>query len=179
MTIGAVLLVLLRWGFVLSWRFFTGAHLNGKKYNDSTWLQDASLRYRKMPRYYTWWRRKSRAKRAGWRNGIFWPTLGIFIGFLLSWQSMILVLGFAAPGTYLMVRDRIRFVFFIPLVVHGADGSVTQQFSLKPKYRRLLTKLRRPEGVRIRPGVALPGELKEGIEQPPEEIKLLAEKSER
>lgn len=149
---------------VVTVRFFTGAHLNGKIYNDATWWQDASPTYRKRRSAYTWWRRKARMKRLAWRNCVFWP-MTFTIWALISYTFWSLIAGgiIAIPLAWYGGR-RLRLALWLPVVAHNSDGSVTQEWTLKPKVRRTLQKLRpKPAGVRRRPGLARKSELHPGI----------------
>jgi hypothetical protein len=149
----------LKWGIILSWRFFTGAHINGKTYNDATWWQDASPMYRKKRSAYTWWRRKSRMKRAAWRHSFFWPVTLVTLGFIFFGLSMLAVLGFLAPGLFYMGWNRLRLELYNPVVVRASDGTVSQAWILKPKWARVVKKIRCPADERKRPGLALESEL--------------------
>lgn len=164
--IGVFLLFILKWTLIISWRFFSGNFMNAREYNDATWWKDASTKYRKMRRKYTWWNRKCRMKRMAWRNAIFWPTLILVVGFLWSWTSMLFVLGMMSPGLFLMVRKRVRLAFYLPIVARGSDGSVTQHWVLKPKIRRIIETILPPEGKRRRPGLAMESELRPADEWP-------------
>lgn len=162
MTVGEFLGIVFRWFCILSWRFFTGAHMNGQTYNDATWWRDASPGYRKRRQNYGWWKKKSRMKRVAWRHSFFWPTVLIIWGFEWSPASMVFLLGIFGPVGLIIGWRKLRFVFFAPVVAHGSDGSVTQEWSLRPRYRRLLKKFDR--SVRRRPGLARPEELQPGLQ---------------
>lgn len=50
---------------VLAWRFFTGAHLDGRRRTNATWTKEGTA-----PRYLcNWWNRKPRLYRVFWRMG--------------------------------------------------------------------------------------------------------------
>jgi hypothetical protein len=149
----------LKWGIILSWRFFTGAHMNGKTYNDATWWQGASSMYRKKRSAYTWWKRKSRAKRAAWRHSVFWPVTLIILGFIFFGLSMLVVLGFLAPGLFYIGWNKARMELYNPVVARASDGTVSQVWILKPKWARVVKKIHRPAGERKRPGLALESEI--------------------
>ena len=193
----AILWFAIKWTFILSWRFFSGAHMNGAEYNDATWWRDASRKYQKVRRKYTWWRRKSRMKRAGWRNAIFWPCLILSVGFAVDPWGMLFILGMLSPGLYFFMHRRVRLWFFIPIAGVHSDGIAYQHWILKPAARRLLDKFK-PDAKRDRkryPGLlpdpekrktpvlkdipleyanAVRGELLDSFnEQPPIELKLL------
>ncbi len=155
---------LLYWGFVLSWRFFTGAHMNGKTYNDATWFQDASSMHRKRRMAYTWWRRKARMKRASWRNCIFWPVMLTTFLLVFYTSSAVIVLLCLAPGLSYIAGMRIRQALYLPIVAKNSDGSVRQHWVLKPKVRRRLNAVWHPKGERRRPGIAMRSELQPGIQ---------------
>jgi hypothetical protein len=139
---GTVLWFAVKWTLILSWRFFSGDFMNGKPRNDATWWQDASRRYQKQRRKYTWWNRKSRMKRASWRHGVFWPCLGLSVGFGVDPWGTLFVLGMLSPGLYFFGRQRIRLMFWIPIAGTHSDGVTYQHWILKPKVRLVLDKLK-------------------------------------
>lgn len=50
---------------ILVWRFFTGAHLDGRRRTNATWTKEGTA-----PRYLcNWWNRKPRLYRLFWRLG--------------------------------------------------------------------------------------------------------------
>lgn len=158
----AIVLFVMKWTLILSWRFFSGAYMNGRHtYNDSTWTKDATKRWRIRQGHYSWWKKKSRFKRAAWRNGVFWPCLVLSVGFAVDPWGMFFVLGMMGPGIYMLSHTRIKRIFFLPMVGHYPDGSVRQEWTLKPKYRRTLQKLspRSLENRKVR-GLALESELR-------------------
>lgn len=163
-TMGRIIGFLFYWGFVFSWRFFTGAHMNGQTYNDSTWWQDASSMYRKRRPAYTWWRKKSRMKRAAWRHSIFWPVILVTWGLIFFTSSAVIILLCFAPGLSLIAGKKLRLAWYLPIVAHNSDGSVRQHWVLKPKLRRRLDTVWHPRDKRKRPGLALHGELRPGIQ---------------
>lgn len=196
--VGVILLWVVKWTLVLGWRFFSGDFMNHAIYNDATWFKDASKKYQKRRNAYTWWKRKSRMKRAGWRNAIFWPCFVLSVGFAVDPWGMFFILGMFAPGLYFMAHRRVRLWFFIPVAGTHSDGIVHQHWVMKPTLRNLLDKFKRD---RLRrhpkyPGLlpdpelrasrkprledipteyanAVRGEVIDSIEQPPIELKLL------
>lgn len=148
---------------IVTVRFFTGAHLNGKHYNDATWWQDASSVYRKRRRAYTWWRRKSRMKRAAWRNCVFWSVTFTIWALLFFTVQALIVGGIIAIPLAWYGGKRLRFALWLPLVAHNSDGSVTQEWTLKPKVRRAIGKVKKDKTRRKRPGLARKSELTPGI----------------
>lgn len=162
---------LIKWSVIISWRFFSGAHMSGKQYNDATWWRDASPMFRKRRQAYTWWRRKARMKRAGWRHSLFWITAILTAGFVWSTTFMLVSLAAIAPVGLWVAYGRIRYALFLPVVGNHSDGSVRQHWIMKPATRRVLTMVKKPKGMRKRPGVALRSEIKPGVhlrEIPPE-----------
>jgi hypothetical protein len=172
---GVVMWFIIKWTIIISWRFFSGDFMNAREYNDATWWKDASKKYAKMRRKYTWWNRKSRMKRAAWRNAIFWPTFILTIGFMVDATATLFVVGMLSPGLYFMARDRIRLAFYLPIVVRNSDGSVFQHWILKPKIRRIIETVIRPADKRRRPGLALESELREADEWPDDPMEYRAE----
>lgn len=137
---------LAKWFFILGWRFFTGAHMNGKTYNDATWWRDSSTRYRNRRNAYTWWRRKARLKRATWRACIYMPTALLILGFIWSTSSMEIGLLALAPFLAYVVFGRVRILLFQPYTTLATDGSgaLDQHWMLKPKIRKRFRKKHRP-----------------------------------
>jgi len=153
---------LIGWFFVLGWRFFTGAHMDGAEHTDATFFRNATPRHRKRQQTNAAWKCMSRWRRMKWRNGIFWPCLTLTVGFIWSPSAVLILLGFLGPGIALIMWKHIRLVFWLPVVGQHSDGSVRQHWTLKPKYRRQREKFIRPEGKRKRPGLALESELTRG-----------------
>jgi hypothetical protein len=146
------------------WRFLTGAHMNGKKYNDSTWFKGASVRYSKRRESFTWWRRKARIKRMAWRNSCLFFTIALISALIWSISSTaIILLGFS-PLVAFVLYGKARDKFWMPVVAHNNDGSVIQLWLPKPKTRKALEMihLRKRQG-RKRPGLARPEELRPGV----------------
>jgi len=59
---------------VAIWRFFTGAHFDGKRYSNATWLKPGTLPKAQL----TWWTKLPRLHRALFRTGM----VGIPLGWL-------------------------------------------------------------------------------------------------
>jgi hypothetical protein len=135
-----------------AWLFYTGAHLNGKTYNDATWWRDASPRYRNRRLAYTWWRRKARVKRMGWRNACFWIPLILLVAFTKypSYAFTALLLFSPLLAYALFIRGRI--LLFDPFTSGNSDGSVNQHWRLKRAIRERLHIGLEPK--RKRPGLA-------------------------
>ena len=166
--IGIMLWFILKWVLIIAWRFFSGNFMNAREYNDATWWKNASRKYQKMRRKYTWWNRKCRVKRMAWRNCIFWPVLWLVIGFMVDAVFTLFVIGIMAPGLFLIVRKRIRLAFYLPIVAHESDGSVRQHWVMKPKIRRIIDTILPPDNRRRRPGLAMESELRGPAEWPQE-----------
>ena len=128
----------------LGWRFFTGAHLNGKTYNDSTWRLNASIRYRTRRNAYTWWRRKARWRRMAWRHSFFWSTILVIVGCIWSISSMAIILAALSPALLLLTYRKLRLALFMPFGSGNSDGSMNQHWMLKPSIRRSFTRSKRP-----------------------------------
>jgi hypothetical protein len=140
-----------KWFFVIVWRFFSGAHLDGAKHNDSTWWLDASPRYPARKR--TWWKRKSRAKRAAWRHCIFWPVLLITWAFIFYTSSALIVAVCLLPGAVFMAWGRVRLALYHPVAGIHSDGSKRQHWILKPRVKRALARFDRNSRKRNHPGI--------------------------
>lgn len=157
--IGVILWFIFKWTMILLWRFFTGAHMSGRTFNDATWWHDASKRYRIRHDRYSWWKSKSRMKRVAWRHCIFWPVLILTAGFVWSWQSMTIILGCLLPGIMYMNKNRLMSIFFKPFVAQLSNGSKEQHWMLKTHYRRFFRKINPARGIRHKPGLATREEL--------------------
>jgi hypothetical protein len=168
-----IVLFLTKWLLILSWRFFTGAHMTGNHFNDSSFWRDATnakKRAQARPRQYSWWKRKARYKRMLWRNGIFWPVLLLVIGFMWDWSSMLMILGFLGiPSWWIADRrfhmwHRFRLLFQLPYVATESNGHMYQRWAWKTSYRRMFRRLRQirqpKENERWHPGIATPAELR-------------------
>lgn len=132
---------IVKWCIIIAWRFFSGAHMDGSTYNDATWWQDASSRYRVRRQAYTWWRRKARMKRASWRNCIFWPVTLIILGFVWSSSSMAIILLALSPFLAFVAFRRGRLALFKPVTQTLSDGIVIQHWYLKSRPKRILQRL--------------------------------------
>lgn len=154
-----------KWSIIYVWRFFTGAHLNGKTYNDSTFWKNATKRG--QPRKRTWWKAKARYKRMLWRNGCFWPLVVITAGFLWSASSMWLIIAALMPFLLYVGYHRLRKTIAIPIVAKGADGVPQQAYVLRPQVRRFLDRVR---GKQYKPGMITQAIIDEAKTQIPPEI---------
>lgn len=145
---------------ILSWRFFSGAHMNGRIYNDSSWWYDASVRYRTRQGKGSWWKSKSRIKRAWWRWCFFWPSFFLVLGFIFFPLYTLALIAFFLPVGIYVNRYRLKCIFFQPFVATLSDGTKQQHWMLRGKYRRFLLVVNRPRGMRRRPGLATTEELR-------------------
>lgn len=134
---------IIKWTLILSWRFFSGNFMDGEPRNDATWWKDASKKYIKIRRKYSWWNRKCRMKRVAWRNGIFWPCFVLSVGFAIDPLGMLFILGMLSPGLYFFGHRRFRLWFYIPVAGKHSDGETYQHWILKPSVRNLLDKFKR------------------------------------
>jgi hypothetical protein len=133
----------IKWTFIIAWRFFSGNFMDGQPRNDATWWKDASRKYQKQRRKYTWWVRKSRMKRVGWRHAIFWPCLILSVGFAVDPWGTAFILGMLSPGLYFYAHRRVRLWFWIPVAGTHSDGETYQHWVLKPQVRNVVDKLHR------------------------------------
>jgi hypothetical protein len=138
----ALLWFIIKWTLILMWRFFSGAHMNAAIYNDSTWFKDASRKYIKVRRKYTWWNRKARLKRAGWRNAIFWPCLILSVGFAVDPWGMFFILGMLSPGLYFLGHQKVKLFFFQPVAGTHSDGVTYQHWVMRYRYRVIVEHLK-------------------------------------
>lgn len=138
----ALIWFIIKWTLIISWRFFTGNFMDGMPRNDATWWKDASRKYQKQRRKYTWWVRKCRMKRMGWRHAIFWPCLILSVGFAVDPWGMAFIVGMLSPGLYYFAHRRVRLMFWIPIAGTHSDGETYQHWIMKPQLRRILDKLK-------------------------------------
>lgn len=127
--------VILFWLWLMSWRFFTGAHMNGEKYFDTLFWRDASMigRHRQTP--FAKWKRKARVKRMMWRNCVFWPLAGITYGCLVAPDTMIILAVWCAPIYGYLGFYWLRKTFFEVHRASYAEGEVSEFWTLKRPYR--------------------------------------------
>jgi hypothetical protein len=159
---------------VVLWRFLTGAHMNGKKYNDATFWRDASPRYRARRPAFTWWRRKARGKRAAWRWTFMLVASVLALGF--AWSASVTefaLLGLSPFITVALYQNGRQLLF----VETNANGE--WYWALRPATRRaiemLKPKKRQPatDDIPLEYAQAVRNELSEDGEQPPLSLKLL------
>lgn len=131
--------------------------MNGRTWNDATWWRDASPRYRNRRLAFTWWRRKARVKRMGWRNACFWIPLILLVAFTRYTSYAVVTLLLFSPLLAYAAFIRGRLLLFDPFTSGNADGSVNQHWRLKPGIRRVLRRELEPK--RKRPGLAMASEV--------------------
>lgn len=86
---------------VLMWRFFTGAHLDGRRRTNATWLKPGTA-----PRYLcNWWNRKPRLFRVFWRLGTIGTAALITAAYLISPPLFWLSMGAITPVTLALIGN--------------------------------------------------------------------------
>lgn len=130
-----VAFVILFWLLLMSWRFFTGAHMNGERYFDTLWFKDATPGYKRRQVAFSAWKRKARIKRMGWRNCVFWPIAGITYGCLVAPDTMVILAFWMAPIYGYLGFVWIRKTFFELHRAGYAEGQIEEFWKLKRQYR--------------------------------------------
>lgn len=129
-------LVIARFLCVVSFRFFLGRPMNGKKKDNSSFLKGATKG--SPSKALTSWQKKPQFHRALIRGTVFWP-LALLIS-LEIWRPRIalLVLVFSLPILGILTARKGRAVFFQPFTTTDASSGVRMQhWIMRPKWRRL------------------------------------------
>ena len=129
---------ILKFWCVCGWRYFTGAHMDGKV-----------RRHRKgsvLPRYRDYyWNRYSRSRRALIRNACFWVFAAFLYGTKVDWPdtkySVLTVMPFIG---FLIFRKLVR-IFTVQTRFSNSDGVEEIYRTLRPRWRRRLERLRPPK----------------------------------
>ncbi len=112
------------------WRFFTGAHMDGKK-------RQRGRRGAVSPLYRNYfWNRYSRPRRAAWRNGIFWSLVLIAYGMTQDSGATIYGILAVTPFLGLWVSRKLLIIFTQVNRFTNSDGVPETYRSLRPKYSR-------------------------------------------
>jgi hypothetical protein len=130
-----VFFVVLFWLLLMSWRFFTGAHMNGQTYFDTLFFKDASPIHKRRQVAFNTWKRKARVKRMAWRNCVFWPVFWITYGCIVAPDTMIVLAFWASPiyGYLGFIHGR-KFFFYQARIGYG-EGLVKTSWVLKRRFR--------------------------------------------
>jgi len=139
-------------GFILLmlWRFFTGAHMNGKTYFDTLFWKDASRRYQFRQVAFSKWKRKARVKRMAWRNAFFWPVALVTYGCIVAPDIMLIVTFWLSPVYCWYLFKYIRSVFMEEHRGTFNEGEHASWWALKRKYQWMrFGWLRDPEDIPV------------------------------
>lgn len=130
-----VAFVILGWLLLMSWRFFSGAHMNGQKYFDTLVFKDASAIHKRRQVAFNAWKRKARIKRMAWRNCTFWPVFWITYGCVVAPWTMVILAFWASPLYGWLGFIYLRKTFFERHKVGYSEGRVEAFWVLKRRYR--------------------------------------------
>jgi hypothetical protein len=129
--------VIFSWLLLMTWRFFTGAHMNGQTYFDTLFFKDASPIHKRRQVAFNTWKRKARVKRMGWRNCIFWPVFWITYGCVVAPWTMFVLAFWASPLYGWLAFIYARKTIFEQRKVGYAEGRVETFWVLKRRFRWL------------------------------------------
>lgn len=128
---------IITFAFRMSYRFFTGLPMKGEQFkNDGTVFLDAQ---RGARGHMTWWKKKSRIKRAGWRHAFYWPTLIVIWALIFYFWYTIWALAALLPYLLYRLHRAMRYVFFKPI---RANGEI--HWMLHPRIKRFMRRKYRP-----------------------------------
>lgn len=120
-----------------TFRFFLGRPMNGKKEDNSTFLQGATktIHNKKLTR----WRKKPHIHRALIRGAVLWPIVGILALTIWNREIALLVLAFSSPFLGVLAFRKGRLIFFDPYRSTDAENGIRiQHWMLKNKWRKLI-----------------------------------------
>jgi len=121
---------------IVSYRFFLGKPMHGKKLDNSSFLRGAT--HGKPGRVLTRWQKKPQIHRAAIRAAVFWGIVGATALTIYSEKIALLVLVFSSPLFLYMTYRKGRLVFFAPFTSTDAvNGRRAQHWVLKNSWRRL------------------------------------------
>lgn len=127
--------VILLWVWIIMWRFFTGAHMNGQKYFDTLFWKDASVFHRRKQTSFAKWKRTKRVKRMWIRNAIFWPAAFLAYGWYTNPDIMVIVTLWSSPLWGYFGFFYLRKTFFELHRAGFGEGQVRTFWVLKRRYR--------------------------------------------
>lgn len=125
----------LKFWCVVGWRFFTGAHMDGKFRRH----RNGSV----LPRYRDYyWNRYSRPKRALIRNICFWVLTGFLYGAKVDWPdtkyAILCVLPFALWRVWVKILNAVT----QKTTFTNSDQMTEVYRTLRPKWRRRIARLK-------------------------------------
>lgn len=118
--------------FKLAWRYFTGAHLDGKRRTDATWTKPGS-----RPNYHiSWWNCLPRRTRMAWRHGMFWPAILVLFGLYENWRITLWFVTALIPFGIEQVYYHVKRVRIVSVV--GQDNTNVIEFELPPEIQQVI-----------------------------------------
>jgi hypothetical protein len=128
----------LRFCCVCGWRYFTGAHMDGKIRRH----RNGSV----LPRYRNYyWNRYGRGKRAAIRNLCFWVTVGFLYGYKTDWPDTKFAVVSILPFAGFIVWRRLVHIFTMQTRYSDINGNVEVYRVIRPAWRRRFARLRPPK----------------------------------
>jgi hypothetical protein len=104
----------------------------------------------------TWWKKKSRIKRAVWRHGFYWPTLIVTWALIFYFWYSIWALAALLPYLLYRLHRALRYAFFKPIRANGVT-----HWMIHPRIKRFMRR-------KYRPGLHHPGN--GNWDEPPPEV---------
>jgi hypothetical protein len=126
-----------KWIFLVTFRFFLGKPISGKKKDNSTFLKGAT-KGRGVTKPLTRWQKKPHFHRALIRAAVFWPIVGAIALTIWNREVALSVLALSLPFLVALAYRKGRLIFFSPYsYTDAANGIRTQQWQLKSHWRKL------------------------------------------
>lgn len=125
----------LKFWCVVGWRYFTGAHMDGKFRQH----RNGSV----LPRYRDYyWNRYSRPKRALIRNLCFWTLTAFLYGVKVDWPDTKYAVLCALPFTGFIIWRKLVHIFTQKTTFYNSDQVAETYRTLRPKWRKRFARLR-------------------------------------
>jgi len=131
--------VILKWGVLILFRFFSGQPMRGRKARrgNSTFLHGATKPRpgKKLGR----WDKKPEVHRSLLRQAVLWPVLLLTSVAVYNWTYAAILLAVSFPAWGILAFRKGRLVFFEPFT-SSEDGVRSQHWRLRNKWRYLFRK---------------------------------------
>lgn len=129
-------LAIMRFLCVVSFRFFLGRPMSGKKKDNSSFLKGATKG--SPSKALTRWQKKPQMHRAIIRGSVFWPALLLFVIAIWRPRIALFLLVFSLPILGILTARKGRAIFFQPFTSTDATtGDRMQHWMMRNKWRRL------------------------------------------
>lgn len=131
------LLAIITFIFPYLWRYFTGAHMDGKR--------RANRQNGKVLTIYRdyYWNRYSRQRRAAWRHGITWSMLALAFGLVVNKSATMFCVLAMVPFVLVWFGWKVRGHLARRMRHVDDDGVEDVYWTLRPKYSRMIRKASR------------------------------------